>query len=319
MVPAGSRLAALLGSCMLSIAGVQGASASAAPVADIIVKGAWSSSSDALTAVPERGTMTDRAYGNAYFELEYSLSRDWTQRYDAPPPSDSGYYVLAQIEPAASSRRFRGHILIAAQDMFFTPAPAKNALELIYYFKDHLDVDYRIEQVPTEARIGRHSFVRFDYVSPVAKLHWSVLATEIRCHTVQFVFTSSSVKQIETLIENMKAMKLPIEAGPASGTGGGDKPLCIKDFASGDNVIDRADPVFSEPRFNPVPVRIVIDTQGRIKHIHFLSAFPGQVKSISDALLQWRFKPYVVDGRSVEVETGIVFGREPRPTASTRR
>jgi len=312
MEPVCSRLAALLGSCMLSIACVQGASAGAAlPVAGIVVKGAWSSTSDSLSAVPERGTLTDQAYRNAYFDLEYSLSRDWTQLYDGPPPSDRGYYVLAQLEPAGLSQNSRGHVLIAAQDMFFASIPAKNALELINFYKEHLDVDYRIESAPAEARFAGHSFVRFDYASPVAKLHWRLLATEIRCHIVQFIFTSGSVRQIESLMENMKTMKLPNEAGPT--------PVCIENFANAENLIERADPVFSEPRFNPVPVRIVIDTQGRVKHIHFLSAFPEQVNSISDALSQWRFKPYVLDGRSVEVETGIVFGREPHSTASARR
>jgi hypothetical protein len=313
-----SRRVALLGSCMLAVACAQGASAGAA-APGIVVKGAWSSSSDSLTAVPERGMLTDHAYSNAYFDLEYGLSRDWTQRYDGPPPSDRGYYVLAQLEPADSSHSSRGHVLIVAQDMFFASLPAKNALELLNYYKDHLDVDYRIERAPEEARFAGHSFVRFDYASPVAKLHWRVLATEIRCHIVQFIFTSSNVRQSDTLIENLKTMKPPDEAGAASGKGGGAKPVCIKDFASAENVIERTDPVFSEPRFNPVPVRIVIDAQGRVKHIHFLNAFPEQVKSISDALLQWRFKPYALDGRSVEVETGIVFGHEPHPTASALR
>ena len=36
-------------------------------------------------------------------------------------------------------------------------------------------------------------------------------------------------------------------------------------------------------------------------------------ESITDALLQWRFKPYLRDGEPVEVETGIMFGRTPMP------
>jgi hypothetical protein len=63
-------------------------------------------------------------------------------------------------------------------------------------------------------------------------------------------------------------------------------------------------------------VRIVIDTEGRVKHIHFLSAFPDQAKSIADALSQWRFKPLIVRGHPAEVETGLMFGRPPRPGTS---
>jgi hypothetical protein len=108
-------------------------------------------------------------------------------------------------------------------------------------------------------------------------------------------------------------MDLPAEAGPISGRGGGEVPVCIKDYARNENIMERVDPVFTERRFNPVPVRIIIDKEGKVKHIHFLSAFPEQAKAISDALSQWRFRPCLRDGKPVEVETGILFGRAPRP------
>lgn len=109
----------------------------------------------------------------------------------------------------------------------------------------------------------------------------------------------------------MNKMELPAEASPTGGTGGGAFPVCIKDYASDANVLARVDPVFSEHKFNPVPVRIIIDKTGKVKHIHFLSAFPDQEKAITDALKQWKFKPCVKGGQAVEVETGIMFGRTP--------
>jgi hypothetical protein len=71
------------------------------------------------------------------------------------------------------------------------------------------------------------------------------------------------------------------------------------------------DPIFTNRRYNPIPVRVVIDVNGEVKHIHFISSFPEQAKTITDALQQWRFKPYVVNGKAVEVETGISFGTPP--------
>jgi len=114
-------------------------------------------------------------------------------------------------------------------------------------------------------------------------------------------------------------MSLPEEAGPVSGRGGGDVPVCIKDYANGENVTERVDPLFAERRFNPVPVRIIIDKEGKVKHIHFLSAFPDQAKAITDALSQWRFRRYLRDGKPLEVETGIMFGHAPRPMTSTAK
>jgi len=285
------------------------------PTGVVLVKGAWSSASDSVTPLPEGGAVANDVYSNQYFGLTYTLSPDWTEKYSGPPPSDSGYYVLAQIRPADTFKgTSRGSILIAAQDMFFTLTPARNALELTNYTKDNLNADYKVEQPPTEVRIANHSFVRFDYGSPTAELHWHVLATQIRCHMVQFIFTGRDTKLAESLIQEMNQIKLPAEASPTSGTGGDDVPTCIKDYASDENVMERVDPVYAERRFNPVPVRIIIDKEGKVKHIHFLSAFPDQAKAITDALFQWRFKPYLLDGKPEEVETGIMFGRAPRPT-----
>ena len=285
------------------------------PTGVLLVKGAWSSASDSITPLPEGGRVDKNVYRNPYFGLSYTLSPDWIEKFSGPPPSDSGYYVLAQIRPAETFKgTARGSILLAAQDLFFTLAPAGNTLELISFTKDKLNPDYKLEQPPTLVNIAGHSFVRFSYGSPVAELHWDVMATQIRCHTVQFVFTSRDTKLIESLIQQLDKITLPAEAGPISGWGGDEVPVCIKGYASSENVVEKVDPFFTERRFNPVPVRIIIDKKGKVKHIHFLSAFPDQAAAISDALSQWRFKPYLRDGHPVEVETGIMFGRAPCPT-----
>lgn len=282
------------------------------PAGVILVKGAWSSASDSVTPVPEVGSVTNNIFRNQYFGMIYALPKDWTQKYTGPPPSDSGRYVLAQLRPVDTFKGpTRGSILITAQDMFFSSLPASNALELIKSEKDTLQPDYRVEMAPTQTTIGGRPFTFFGYWSPIAQLHWYVAATEIRCHEVEVVLSSRDTKLLEGLFLDMNKMGLPAEASPTAGTGGGDVPVCVKDYAAGPNMVARVDPVFSEHRFNPVPVRIIIDKTGKVKHIHFLSAFPDQVKAITDTVMQWKFKPYLRHGRPVEVETGIMFGPAP--------
>jgi hypothetical protein len=308
MITVRSRLLVLFTASVLVNAAALGApQPGPVPAGVILVKGAWSSAAGTLSSLPEDGTISNGRYDNAYFGLDYAVGSDWTQRFEGPPPSDRGYYVLAQIEPKNPTLApGMGHILIAAQDLFFTLAPVRSASELVSYYQQHLAAEYRVERGPMQVRIANRDFVRLDYRSAVAGLHWHVLATEIRCHVVQFIFTGSSNKSMDRLVENMRTMVQPIDGAP----------LCLKDFATPDTVMEREDPVFSGQRFNPVPVRIVIDKEGRIKHVHFLSAFPEQAKSIADALLQWRFKPYLLDGQPVEVETGLLFGRSTRPSTA---
>ncbi len=289
------------------------------PTGVILVTGAVPGASDSVTPVPEGGTVAKGIFSDAYFGITYSLPLDWTQDYEGPPPSESGRYVLAQIGPPDTDKKpVAGNILITAQDMFFSPFPADNAQELTLYIKDHLQADYRVEMAPTFTRIGGRPFTFFAYRSPVAQLNWYVLTTEIRCHTIEIVLTSRDTKLLETLTLELNKMKLPEGASPTAGNGGGEFPVCVKDYAEGDNVLARVDPVFTQHRFNSVPVRIIIDKEGKIKHIHYVSAFPDQAKVIGDALAQWKFKPYMKDGKPAEVETGIMFGsaRTPRRRAA---
>jgi len=284
------------------------------PQGVILVKGAEPSASDAGTPVPEGGTVTEKAFLDPYFGMAYQLPPGWTQKYVGPPPSNSGYYVLTQIEPGKSLKGDApGTILISAQDMFFNLTPAGNTVELINFRRSRLSEDYKLERPPSEVKVANRSFIRMDYMSPVAELHWYTLATQIRCHSVEFLLTSRDPALLERLVQGMNQMVLPEQTGPATGRGGGDVPVCVKDYASGENVTHRVNPVFSENKFNPIPVRLVIDKNGRVKHVHVISAFPDQSRIITDALLQWEFRPYRLNGQTVEVETGIIFGAAPLP------
>jgi hypothetical protein len=285
-------------------------SATKVPKGVILVKGAWSSASDSVTPVPEGGSVTKNVFADQYFGMTYALPPEWEEKYKGPPPSDSGRYVLAQLRPVDTFKGARATMLVTAQDMFFNPLPGSNALDLVNYSKDHLQADYKVEMPPTPTKIADRPFTFFAYWSPVAELHWYVMATEIRCHTVEIILSSRDTKFLENLVLDLSKMKLTADAGPA---GGGSAPVCIQDYAKDENVLTRVDPVFTEHRFNAVPVRIIIDKQGKIKHIHFLSAFPDQAKVITDSLGQWRFKPHRENGQPVEVETGLMFGRTAYP------
>jgi hypothetical protein len=285
----------------------------------ILVKGAWSSASDSVTPLPEGGNVVDNVYSNQYFGMTYPLPQAWSEKHKGPPPSDSGLYWLTFVTPTEAYKGpARGNIAITAHDMFFTLLPAANALEFVNYKKNHLQADYKLELPPTQMKIADRSFTFFSYWSPVAELHWYVVATEIRCHMVEIVMTSRDTKLLGSLLLDLNKMKLPAEGSPASGKGGGDFPVCIKNYATPQNLMERVEPVLIDRKFNPIPVRIIINKEGKVKHVHFLSAFPEQAKAIEDAVMQWRFKPYVRDGQPLEVETGIMFGRGPLTTSPAK-
>src|SRR5205807_9273594 len=182
------------------------------------------------------------------FGHTHPLPPDSAQKYTPPHPSETGNYVLAQITRTDSYKgEAKGSIQFDAHDMFFTPLPAANSRQFVNYSKDHLPDYYQVELKPSQTTIGGQPFTFFDYWSPVAQLHCYVLSTQIRCHTVEIVLMNRDTKALEELVRDMNSkMKLPPEADSTGGAGGGSVPVCIKDYASGENVMERVEPVLTE-------------------------------------------------------------------------
>jgi hypothetical protein len=286
------------------------------PSGVILVRGAWHSASDSTTPVPEGGRVSQGIFSNEYLGMSYVLPPGWTQKYEGPPPSNTGRYSLAQLMPGPTYKGSPASISIGAQDLFFTHLPANNALDFVDYIEGHLPTYYKLDLPSADIKIAGHPFRLYAYEGLATHLHWYVATTEIRCHVLEIVLSSPDAKRIDSLLQDMNTVKLPFETSPTGGTGGGDFPVCIKDYASDENLISRVEPIFTERRFNPVPVRIIIAKDGKVKHIHVISAFPEQAAAVMDALKQWKFKPYLRDGHPVEVETGIMFGSASYPPLS---
>lgn len=261
----------------------------------ILVKGATPSASDATTPVPEQGTVAGGRYRNAYFGLSYPIPAGWSEQPAGPPPSDGGSYVLTQLALYDAEQRLKAYVLITAQDLFFSLIPAADAKELIMVARRGLEPQFEIEREPQELTIHGRKFYRYGYRAPRSGLHWRVLTTDTRCHALTFTFTGSDVTALDAAERAMSAISI---AGAA--------PLCMSDYAA--NVVEKTEPFFGTHRFNTIPVRVLVDANGRVKHVHLLSAFPEQSQAIIAALRTWKFKPYRVGGKAVAIETGLVFG-----------
>jgi hypothetical protein len=264
------------------------------PKNEILVKGAVPSASDSSTPVPEAGRVGGGRYRNAYFGLTYPIPAGWTEQPAGPPPSDAGGYVLAQFA-SLDGERVKAHVLVTANDLFFIPFAAANAKEVVAKTRSMVPRRYVIEQGPAEVTIAGRTFYRLAYKAPVSGLQWRMFTTEARCHALTFTFTGTDAKLLDEAEKLLADLRI-------SGAG----PACVNDYAR-DNVDAKPAPRFAQ-RYNTIPVRVIIDAKGKVKHIHLLSAFPEQSEAILSALREWRFKPYVVGEKAVEVETGIVFG-----------
>jgi len=249
--------------------------------------------------IPEEGAVADGHYANRYFNLSYPLPQGWTTGLAGPDPSEIGYYVLSSLVPTGERD---STILITAQDMFFATKPDSDLAAAASDFREAMArVDgMTIDHEPSETTIAGHPMWRVDFSG--VGLYRGMYVTEIRCHFVSFNLTARSPERLAELARTLD--DLSVAAGKdATAT----DPVCTKDYAVAENLLRRVEPIPVGPKFTSIPVRIIIDGNGNVKHAHVIHASAEQRQSIEDALRQWTFKPPRIGGAAVEVETGLVF------------
>jgi hypothetical protein len=249
--------------------------------------------------VPEDGKALGGIYVNDYFDLSYPLPEGWTEGLPGPDPSDSGYYVLSSLVPKSE---LNATILIAAQDMFFASKAHSNIAEMVHDFRQAMsEVDgMTIDREPTEVKVADRLLYRVDFSG--VGLYRATFTTENRCHAVSFNLTSRDPELLADL-----ALSVDKLSSARKRDSGSQVPYCVENYAVPENLLQRVEPTPVGPKFMPIPVRIIVDTEGSVKHVHVIRATPEQRKSIEDALRQWKFKPYRLNGRAVEIETGLMF------------
>ena len=270
-----------------------------------VLHGAMPSSRDARlvqSANPEDGKVIGGVFVSDYFNLSYRLSDELTEGLAGPPPSQSGYYVLGTWTP---KRDFAGMVLVVAQDMFFAPAPSDDVKNVVAEFRQVMSaVDgMTIDREPVPVSVGGYPGYRIDFSG--VGLFRSMFAIEIRCHVVTFNLTSRDPELLASLarsLENLASVRKEEMSDPV--------PECLKDYAS-ENIVSRVEPDAVGAKAVSIPVRMIVATDGSVKHVHVIRASAAQRRNIEEAVRQWKFKSYLKQGHPVEVETGVMFNLKP--------
>jgi len=254
---------------------------------------------------PEDGKVTSGAYTNRYFGLSYPLPQGWAEAVAGPDPSHSGYYVLSTLSPTSE---LTGNVLIAAQDTFFAAegrADAAAAVDDVRQTMSNVE-GMTIDREPSEVKIAGRLLRRVDFSG--VGLYRAVLVAGIRCHLVSFNLTARDPELLSSLARGLDSLSFAEDKDVASAV-----PTCVKDYAVDKNLLSKVEPVMTGSMGTSIPVRIIVGTDGGVKHVHVIRATAEQRKAIEEALRQWRFRRYEVEGRPVEIETGLMF--QARPSA----
>ena len=256
-------------------------------------------SANVSAANPEDGKVISGKYTNKYFAMAYPLPSGWGEDRKGPAPSYSGYYVLTALKSGGGRT---GTMLITAQDQFFVADLPSCAPEMVERFRRRIsEIDgITIDREPQEISISGARFTRLDFSG--AGLYRTALVAESRCHFVSLNLTTVGPGERASLTQRLDRLSLGEPDNLAD-----EVPVCVKDYATPDHVISRVEPTPAAPKFTLVPVRVIIGVDGLVRHIHVIRASADQRANITAALGGWQFRPFFIEGRPVEVETGITF------------
>jgi hypothetical protein len=249
---------------------------------------------------PEDGKVADGIYTSEYFDLSYPLPQGWNEGLAGPDPSYSGYYSLKTLIPTDEPD---ATILIAAQDMFFAAKPSRDAAEAANDFRQAMSqIDgMTIDRGPLEMQIADRAFQRVDFSG--VGLYRAMFVVEIRCHLVSFNLTTRDPERLASLARSLDNVSYVAKTDRSA------QPACMENYTVAENLLQKVEPAIVDTAFASIPVRIIIGTDGSVKHVHVIRAAAQQRENIELALRQWRFRPHEVHGRAIEVETGLVFRR----------
>jgi Gram-negative bacterial TonB protein C-terminal len=248
---------------------------------------------------PEDVRVADGVFVSDYFDLAYRAPGGWTEGLPGPSPSQSGYYVLATWVP---KQAFDGTVLIVAQDSFFaaeTPDDVKNVVTEVRQVMSSVD-GMTIDREPEPVKVGARPGYRIDFSG--VGLFRAMLAIEIRCHVVTFNLTSRNPELLASMAKSLDDLDAVRKSSDPV-------PECVRDYAA-ENTVHRVEPERGA-RAESIPVRVIVAADGSVKHVHVIRASAAQRRNVEEAVRQWKFKPYVKQGRPVEVETGMMFNLKP--------
>src|SRR5262249_62198858 len=114
----------------------------------------------------------------------------------------------------------------------------------------------------------------------------AMLPTEIRCPPVSSNITTSHPERRAALVTSVNNL-----SSPRGGKAGSAGPPCIKDYASDANVLHKVEPVFGGSVVESIPARIIVGTDGGVKHVHVIRATPERRDEIVRAGAQWKLNP----------------------------
>ena len=274
------------------------------------------------------GQFHENAYSNDYFGIYYPLSRDWVRetqltrgKLDSDGKDAGTYVLLAAVHIPQDTDPLKADSSFTVLALGGTHAPApdecKGYLGLV---ADDLHSRKEGQQKGdvTQFTIAGHDFYREDFEYRHGPDHGALLCAAVKDYLLQWSIRGWSKQAIETAVSTLNAMTptLPTSApnpppqdAPKEPSKGSQRVRVNQGVSQG-LLIKKVNPIYpADARYagiqGTVRLSAVINKNGDVIDLEVLDGPIELVVSAVNAVRKWKYRPYLLMGDPVEVQTEV--------------
>jgi TonB family protein len=269
---------------------------------------------------PPLGTFDDGNYVNEFLDLYYPLSRDWVREtdlmrknYSAEGLSTGIYVLLAAVhipEHTAPPEADSSFVLSAIE------RSADSSTQTCDLYLQRLASELQSKKEAqqkgdrSDFSVAGHNFRRADFEFRHGPGHHAIICTQVKDYLLQWNvagFSKSAVQAAVSTIDSVTAVPaVPAPRPPKYG------PTYVQ-ISSGVTqglILKKVPPIYPEAaRYGhiqgTVDLHAVINKTGDVVDLEVIDGPIELVVSAVNAVRQWKYRPYILKGEPVEVDTTI--------------
>ena len=276
------------------------------------------------TLNPDSGGFEKHTYTNRYFGFTYKLNDEWfvnqdLMAQDAQRPNKMAGRFLLVILDRHTGTPLRERVMIIADDESLYHPPLNGAKD---YVTRLLDAQVRrgnerVGEVFSVEHAGKPFYcAEFNEKFPGGALHKAFLATERGGFLLSWVFASSSSDSLALILKSLDQISfapvVPGEQKPVSADTPSVPPrrIRISQMVLEGIILEKRMPPYPEAaRKNKVEglvrLHVLISRTGELKTAEVVEGDPLLGQAALDGVRYWKFKPYLLNGEPVEVDSQI--------------
>lgn len=282
---------------------------------------------------PEHGTIVNDTYTNEFLGFSFPIPAGWQVNRDGV---GTGREVEAKRLPGGglellivdrqTGKPSRDRILVVALDASGSSTTAGQfASQMVRGPINDTGGEVLREPFPVDFA-GQH-FSRADYKQVFnGGTQWGAfVGTKFRGYFLGWSFVAGSLEELEGFVNSLQRLSFgedkPTAAGAVSGVTGSapamsqpnaGRPLRVRvsqGVAQG-LLVKKVPPQYPDDARQGriqglVVLKALMDTNGDVKELNLVSGHPLLAPAAIEAVKQWKYKPYLLDGKPVEVETQV--------------